>query len=176
MEYKQKVGLWGWKKRLDHPTTVLNLLLALSGWNRWGGSASCLPATCPPMRMHNHTHTREHEFTLLPFLFISLYSWFCLHPSPSLSPSLSFNPFPFIISPIKLYLSRYFFFISVLPFYLLFLPSRPSSLPSPDIYSLSNSASLYSPPCVPPCGNACIHTHFIFCAMFLLDFSMLIYI
>lgn len=167
MEYKQKVGLWGWKKRLDHPTTVLNLLLALSDWNRWGGSASCLPATCPPMRMHNHTHTREHEFTLLPFLFISLYSWFCLHPSPSLSPSLSFNPFPFIISPIKLYLSRYFFFylcstiLSSLPPISPFLP--PFSW---HLFSLQQCLSLQPSLC--PTMWECMHTYtlYLLCYVF----------
>lgn len=93
-----------WKEKV----TMLNLLLALGGLNRWGGSACCPPAvylptsgagvdegvrageeaawSCLHQRMHTHMCTGSLPFPL--FLFLSFLPVCCPSPSP-----------PFFISP-----------------------------------------------------------------------------
>lgn len=161
IDYKQKFSLQCWKKRLD-PAEMLKLLLALGGWNKWGGLASCPPTMCLPLHstcMHSHTHMWVNS-TL--FLFISLYLFFLFFPILFLSffPSL-FLALPlllFMISHLQLYFSRSLS-ISALPFSPIFL----SSLPSFFLLTSTPSARAPSSAALPNPHNTCVcvhrHTH-----------------
>lgn len=88
MECKQKVYFQCGKKRLDS-ITMLNLLLALGGLNRWGGSACCPPVVYRPTRgagvdegvrageeaawscLHQRLHTHSCAHAHFPFLCFS---------------------------------------------------------------------------------------------------------
>lgn len=158
IDYKQKLSLQCWKKRLD-PTEMLKLLLALGGWNRWGGSAWCSPTMCLPLhstRMHSHTHMQINSTS---FPFISLYLFFLLFPILSLSSFRSlFLALPlllFIISHLQLYFSRSLL-ISALPLSpLIFLSSLFSSF----LLTSTPSARVPSSAALPNRHNTCVCVH-----------------
>lgn len=163
MDYKHKVSLQCWNQRLG-PTTTLNLLLVLDSLNRWGGFACCGPALRQPEgwagswwgdkrsswgwggRLDAHPHSPAGTSVL------------------SLSPSLPLFPLLFLNS-------RFIFLgllISSLTFSLiLFLPSFPSSLSPPDVYSRSSlwSLPLQSSRCPPigaHTGTHRVYLHIVF--------------
>lgn len=118
MECKQNICFRCWKKRLDS-ITVLNLLLALGGLNRWWGSTCCLPAVCLPrhgagvgegvraveeaawscLRQPMHTHSYVH--THLPPLSISFLPVCC----PCLLSPLLPLPLPLLLFLISSFIS-----------------------------------------------------------------------
>lgn len=133
---------------------MLNLLLALGGLRRlsilvihpvptqswlragvgqgergqaWGGGQ---PYSLPLPASHTHSCAHTHRLSLL---------------LPSLP--LSFPPLSCLLFPFSSFISWISFHLCCpsLPFSLFSL-SFPSSLPSPDDYSLSNGASVHSPP------------------------------
>lgn len=125
MNYKQKVCLPCWNKRL-YPIKMLNLLLTLGSLNRRGGSVCCpLTLVClrlglgltsigeegslEPTHAHTYTHTLTHSRAHTPSvsLYLSLVFQSCFSVSLCYSFTLSSpfpSSFPFIISPLKLYL------------------------------------------------------------------------
>lgn len=174
-------SLWCWKKRL-YPTTLLNLLPALSSLKQ-GGSVCCLsplslcapktvalswagevgnrelvPSLCPALHnhMHAHAHTLVHtdSFSFLFFwsLFSQSLSIVCL--------LLFFSPSPF-----------YYFFSKILSFCVSFYLC--SLFSSPILPTLSSSWHLLSlwrhvpphPRPVPAMGG-CVHNMFFFLPYF----------
>lgn len=174
-DYKQKVCLQCWKKRLDPAMTDVEFIAALSGLNGRGvtGGSACWQLTlCPPVAgprswggserslptpsTLTHSHTQTH-FT--PFLFFSVFP-----PRPDqktqVSLSLFFPPsLLFIISLLKLYIW--------VTFNLYFSPLTST----PVIYSPSDGTSLHSPSLPHQWAHLCAHT-FSFRLYFYCNFSM----